>query len=64
MRYSAGEGGITPYPQRLERVLRARYPGQHFDVLNRGVGGEEAPDELRRMQQDVIAEKAADRSSR
>jgi len=45
-------------------VLRARYPGQHFDVLNRGVGGEEAPDELRRMQQDVIAEKAADRSSR
>ncbi|WP_342724213.1 GDSL-type esterase/lipase family protein [Bradyrhizobium sp. B097] len=53
---TAGEGGIVPYPYRLESALRARRPGRNFDVLNRGVGGEEAPDELRRMQTDVIAE--------
>jgi lysophospholipase L1-like esterase len=54
---TAGEGGIVSYPQRLEAALRARCPGRHFDVLNRGVGGEEAPDELRRLQSDVIAER-------
>lgn len=47
---TAGERGIVPYPQRLEGALRARYPGRNFDVLNRGVGGEEAPDELHRIQ--------------
>ncbi|MET4233947.1 lysophospholipase L1-like esterase [Bradyrhizobium sp. i1.4.4] len=54
---TAGEGGIIPYPHRLESALRSRCPGRNFDVLNRGVGGEEAPDELRRMQTDVIAER-------
>ncbi|PDT74182.1 GDSL-type esterase/lipase family protein [Bradyrhizobium sp. C9] len=54
---TAGEGGIVPYTQRLETALRARHPGRHFDVLNRGVGGEEAPDELRRIDRDVIAER-------
>ena len=44
-------------PQRLEAALRAHYPGRHFDVLNRGAGGEEAPDQLRRMQRDVIDER-------
>lgn len=53
----AGEGGIVPMPQRLETALRAYYPGRNFDVLNRGVGGEEAPNELRRMQSDVIDER-------
>lgn len=55
----AGEGGIVPMPQRLETALRAYYPGRNFDVLNRGVGGEEAPVELRRMQSDVIDERPA-----
>lgn len=54
---TAGEGDIVPYPQRLERALRASFPGRNFDVLNRGVGGEEAPDELRRIQGDVLGEK-------
>lgn len=54
---TAGEGDIVPYPQRLESALRARYSGRNFDVLNRGVGGEEAPDELKRMQRDVIDER-------
>ena len=52
----AGEGGIVPMPQRLETALRAHYP-RNFDVLNRGVGGEEAPVELLRMQRDVIDER-------
>jgi hypothetical protein len=56
---TAGEGGIVPYPHRLETALRARCAGRNFDVLNRGVGGEEAPDELRRMRQDVIAERSS-----
>lgn len=45
------------YPQRLETALRGRYPGRNFDVLNRGVGGEEALDEARRMQRDVVDER-------
>lgn len=56
---TAGEGDIVPYPQRLENALRRRYSGRNFDVLNRGVGGEEAPDELKRMQRDVFDERPA-----
>jgi lysophospholipase L1-like esterase len=41
----------------LESALKVRIPGHNFDVLNRGVGGKEAPDELRRMQQDVVEER-------
>jgi lysophospholipase L1-like esterase len=54
---TAGEGDIVPYPQRPEQKLRAIYAGRNFDVLNRGVGGEEAPDELRRLQRDAIDER-------
>jgi lysophospholipase L1-like esterase len=56
---TAGEGDIVPYPYRLEAALRARYRDRMIDVLNRGVSGQEAPDELARMQQDVIAEAPA-----
>ena len=56
----AGEGGIVAYPYRLEAALRDalkdKYKGATIDVLNRGVGGEEAPKELKRMGRDVIAE--------
>jgi lysophospholipase L1-like esterase len=59
---TAGEGGIVPYPQRLETELRRRFKEQHhidrhFDVLNRGIGGEEAPKEIKRIPQDVIVER-------
>jgi hypothetical protein len=54
----AGEG-VIPFPARLELALRDRYPGRMIDVLNRGVGGQEAPEELTRFQDDVIAEEAA-----
>lgn len=56
---TAGEGDIVPYPFRLEAALRAKYPGRMIDILNRGISGQEAPDELARMQQDVIAEAPA-----
>jgi hypothetical protein len=58
-----GEGGIVAFPYRLEAALRQEYWYRHgqkekrmIDVLNRGLGGEEAPKERDRMQDDVIAE--------
>lgn len=53
---TAGEGGIVAYPQRLEALLRAQYPGATINVVNKGIGGEEAPAELERFDRDVIAE--------
>jgi hypothetical protein len=54
----AGEG-VIPFSVRLELALRNRYPGRMIDVLNRGIGGKEAPEELTRFQDDVIAEDAS-----
>jgi lysophospholipase L1-like esterase len=54
---TAGEGGIVAYPYRLEAILRDKYANQRVEVINRGVGGEEAPKELDRMSRDVIAVK-------
>lgn len=56
---TSGEGDIAPYPYRLEVALRTKYPGRMIDVLNRGISGEEAREELARMRQDVIAEAPA-----
>ena len=55
---TAGDRGIAPYPERLQEMLRQTYRNSQIDVINKGVGGEEAPDELRRMQA-VIDEKPA-----
>ncbi len=55
-----GEGASMPsatYPARLEAELRLRFAGLSIDVINKGVGGEEAPEEAARLQKDVIAEK-------
>jgi lysophospholipase L1-like esterase len=58
-----GEGGIVAFPYRLEAALRKAYLDRHpnqrrmIDVLNRGIGGEEAPKEFGRMDRDVITEK-------
>jgi hypothetical protein len=60
---TAGRGDdVVPYPARLEMYLRweyqARFPLQfRLDVINRGKGGEEAPDELKRFDSDIFAEK-------
>jgi acyl-CoA thioesterase-1 len=53
---TAGVNGIIPFPQRLELLLRDRYYGRMIDVVNRGIGGQEAPEELSRLECDVIAE--------
>ena len=53
---TAGEGGIKPYPPRLKSLLEEKYPNARITVANKGKGGEEAPDELKRFDRDVIAE--------
>ena len=53
---TAGEGDVVPYPYRLELALRNRFSDRMIDVLNRGIGGQEAPEELSRFEPDVIAE--------
>src|SRR4051812_15048671 len=53
---TAGEGEIVPYPARLQIALRKQFPDRMIDVLNRGIGGQEAPSELSRFESDVVAE--------
>ncbi len=56
---TAGEGGIIPFPHRLELALRKRAYGGMVDVLNRGIIAQEAQDELARFEGDVMAEAPA-----
>ena len=54
-----GVGASAPsmsYPSRLEGELRDRFPGLEIRVLNRGVGGQDAGEELNRLDRDVVAE--------
>ncbi len=54
-----GVGASVPaesYPSRLEEELRDRFPAAEIRVLNRGVGGQDVPEELARLGRDVIAE--------
>jgi hypothetical protein len=51
---TAGEGTIPSYPERLQTRLRLRFPGCTIDVINKGQGGEEAPAEFKRFDEDVI----------
>jgi acyl-CoA thioesterase-1 len=45
------------YPSRLEAELKRRFPDRPITVLNRGIGGEEIPDMLRRFDDAVVAAK-------
>jgi hypothetical protein len=64
---TSGMLSVVPYPARLELMLRNEFGVQAVDgfgkrminVINRGVGGEEATTELLRIQSDVIAEAPA-----
>jgi acyl-CoA thioesterase I len=56
---TAGEGSTVPYPYRLELGLRKKFGDLMVDVLNRGIGGQEAPAELTRFETDVFAEAPA-----
>lgn len=53
---TAGEGDIKPYPARLLPLLQQQYPDAGIVIVNNGLGGKEAPDQLRRFDTDVIAE--------
>jgi hypothetical protein len=55
-----GAGASSPaasYPSRLQAELSERFRGQSITVVNRGVGGEEVPDMLKRFDAQVIAAK-------
>ena len=54
---TAGEGNIRAYPERLACFLRAEYQNAGIAMVNRGIGGQEAPAELQRFGTDVIVEK-------
>ena len=62
---TAGRGTtVLPYPYRLEAFLRDYYkdkipadPNRIINVINRGKGGEDAPEELKRLDRDVLEEK-------
>src|SRR6202012_638228 len=52
-----GWGSSSPefnYPNRLAAQLHRQYPGVEITVLNRGVGGEDAPEMMKRLQTAVI----------
>jgi acyl-CoA thioesterase I len=54
-----GVGASSPamsYPSRLEQELRDRFPNLEIKVLNHGVGGQDVPEELTRLDRDVLAE--------
>jgi lysophospholipase L1-like esterase len=56
---TAGVIPILPYPPRLEMLLRKEFFGRMIDVVNRGISGQEAPEELSRFQTDVFDEMPA-----
>jgi lysophospholipase L1-like esterase len=57
---TSGAGASSPaasYPSRLAIELKQHFPKLSITVLNRGVGGEEVADMLRRFDSAVLAEK-------
>jgi lysophospholipase L1-like esterase len=54
---TAGYGTTSPeftYPNRLAAQLRRRYPTADITVVNRGQGGEDAPEMMKRLQTSVL----------
>ncbi len=43
------------YPAELQQALETAFPSRHWAVINRGMGGQDAPRELERIDADVIA---------
>ena len=48
---TAGEGNIPAYPGRLLSFLQSQYPKANITMVNKGIGGQEAPIELERLTQ-------------
>ena len=56
---TSGAGASSPaatYPSQLEAELKKQLPGLPVTVLNKGIGGEEAPQMVARFEADVIDE--------
>jgi lysophospholipase L1-like esterase len=54
---TSGYGTTSPeftYPNRLAAQLRRRYPTADITVVNRGQGGEDAPEMMKRLQTSVL----------
>jgi lysophospholipase L1-like esterase len=54
-----GVGASSPqasYPSRLEGELSRRFPDTDIRVINRGRGGEDAPEELARLERDLVTD--------
>jgi lysophospholipase L1-like esterase len=54
---TAGFGATSPefnYPNRLAAQLRRQYPTADITVINRGKGGDDAPEMMKRLQTEVI----------
>ena len=45
------------YPSRLEQELKDRFPDVDIRVVNHGVGGQDVPEEVLRLDRDVMAER-------
>lgn len=43
------------YPAVLQTALNKALPGAHIAVINRGIGGQDAPEELARLESDALA---------
>ena len=53
---TAGEADIPAYPERLRSFLQDEYKNATIVMANKGIIGQEAPVELKRFDNDVIAE--------
>jgi lysophospholipase L1-like esterase len=57
---TSGYGSTSPeftYPNRLAAQLHRHYPGADITVINAGKGGEDAPEMMKRLQEEVIDKK-------
>ena len=55
---TAGAGATSAeaaYPNRLQAMLRERFPGADITIVNRGVNGQDAPEMLARFEADVAS---------
>jgi acyl-CoA thioesterase-1 len=55
---TVGIGATGPeqtYPSQLQAALGAHFPGVDIHVVNRGISGQDAPEEMARLSADVVA---------
>lgn len=52
---AGASGPAATYPAQLDRMLEARYPKASVEVVNAGIGGETAAENLARFDRDVLS---------